>query len=171
MNTTLRHKPGSLKLDEFLGIYGRIYEHSPWIAEAAYASGSAIDTVEGLYAAMVDAVAQGGRDRQLALIRAHPVLGVAPAQLDTLTKESVSEQKGAGLNQCTPEEFAEFQKLNAAYGEKFGFPFIIAVKGLGRQDILKAFRARIQNDPETEFAAALEQINKIAKFRLMELAV
>jgi len=152
------------KKEEFLKTYGGIYEHSPWVAEAAYASGY-IDTLEDLQDAMKAAVANASHDKKLALIRAHPDLVCA----EKMTQESVSEQEGAGLNHCTPEEFAEFQRLNVEYKRKFGFPFIIAVKGLTRQDILHAFRNRIYNGAVAEFENALEQIHKIARFRLMAL--
>lgn len=146
--------------DQFVQKYGSIYEHSPWVAEAAFGA-------EDIPAAMRRAVDQAGHDKQLILIRAHPDLG---EKLDTLTASSVSEQQGAGLNQCSPEEFAEFQKLNTAYKEKFGFPFIVAVKGLNRQDILDRFRQRIDHDRETEFSTAMEQIHRIAHFRLEALS-
>jgi 2-oxo-4-hydroxy-4-carboxy-5-ureidoimidazoline decarboxylase len=145
---------------DFIQKYGAVYEHSPWVAEAAYGAGD-------IAAAMRAAVEESGRDKQFILIRAHPDLG---EKLDTLTASSVSEQQGAGLNQCSPEEFAEFQQLNAAYKKKFGFPFIVAVKGLNRQEILERFRARIEHDPEVEFRTALDQIHRIAAFRLAELA-
>lgn len=147
-------------ISEFVTRYGGIYEHSPWVAEAAY---GASDIREAMKAA-VDAAP---REKKLALIRNHPDLAVAPAA--SLTQSSTSEQKGAGLRECTPEEFAEFQKLNADYKAKFGFPFIIAVKGLARRDILKEFRRRIHNDAETEFNTAIAQIHRIAGFRLETL--
>lgn len=165
----LTQKPADLAIGDFLRIYGGIYEHSPWIAEGAYALRADITTVVGLHTAMKMTVANAPREKKLALIMAHPDLACAPAEVSKLTQSSVSEQKGAGLNQCTPEEFAEFQKLNADYKKKFGFPFIIAVKGLNRQDILQAFRKRINNAPEDEFNTALGQIDRIAYFRLMAL--
>ncbi len=148
---------------EFLKKYGGIYEHSPWIAEAAFRAGA--ETIDRIYAVMKTAVDTAERDRQLALIRAHPDL----ASKTKMTNDSVSEQKDAGLDQCSAEEFAEFQKLNNAYKEKFGFPFIVAVKGMTRQDILDVFRTRIDNSPEVEFKTALAQIHRIAKFRLDSL--
>ena len=81
----------------------------------------------------------------------------------------MKEQSGAGLDQCTPEEFEAFQRLNGAYNARFGFPFIVAVKGLTRADILARMEARLANEPETEFAAAIEQIHRIAGFRLTDL--
>ena len=165
----LTKKPADQSLGEFIRVYGSIYEHSPWIAEGAYTNRANITTVVALHAAMKAAVASAPRDKKLALIKAHPDLACAPAEVSKLTQASVSEQKGAGLNQCTAEEYADFQKLNADYKTKFGFPFIIAVKGLNRFDILKEFRRRIGNAPDEEFNTALGQIDRIAYFRLMAL--
>ncbi len=165
----LSRKPGDVSLDEFLKIYGGIYEHSPWIAESAFRSGAA--TVRAMHDMMKKTVAAGTDEQKMALIKAHPDLACAcaPAAAATLTAASVSEQKGAGLKECTPEEYAEFQQLNRDYKAKFGFPFIVAVKGLHRTDILQLFRQRMNNDPATEFATALQQIDRIAYFRLMAL--
>ena len=143
--------------NDFVQKYASIYEHSPWVAEAAFGAAH-------IQMAMRDAVDAAGRDAQLKLICNHPDLACAPAT--TLTEASVSEQKGAGLNECSPAEYAEFQQLNADYKAKFGFPFIVAVKGLTRMDILVQFRARLQNNADVEFATALAQIHKIAGFRL-----
>lgn len=148
---------------EFLQIYGGIYEHSPWIAEAAFDAGAR--TIEEIHAAMKAAVDNAAYDKKLALIKAHPELGSRVR----MAEASVQEQSGAGFDRCTPQEFAEFQKLNAEYNAKFGFPFIVAVKGLTRQDILSHFRRRLNSDVETEFKTALEQIHKIARFRLSAL--
>jgi len=167
-NPELKHKPSTLGIDEYLDTYGGIYEHSPWIAEAAF-SNSNIDAVEELHNAMKEAVANGSHEQKMALIKAHPNLGVAPAEVDKLSAASTSEQLGAGLKECTPEEFEEFQQLNNDYKDKFGFPFIIAVKGLNRQDILENFRERINNNEEEEFKTALIQIDKIAYLRLEAL--
>lgn len=143
--------------DDFVQKYASIYEHSAWVAEAAFGAAD-------IQAAMRDAVDGAGRDAQLKLICNHPDLACAPAT--KLTAASVSEQKGAGLNECSVEEYAEFQQLNTDYKAKFGFPFIVAVKGLTRMDILVQFRARLQNNADVEFATALAQIHKIAGFRL-----
>lgn len=147
--------------DAFMQKYAGVYEHSPWIAEAAFGE----QGIDAIHAAMKAAVDAAPHDKKLALICAHPDL----ANKAKMTAESVSEQKGAGLDQCSPQEFAEFQSLNAAYKEKFGFPFIVAVKGMTRHDILGAFRARLRNDAETEFATAIAQIHRIARFRLEAL--
>lgn len=167
--TSLIKKPSALTLNEFVNIYGPVYEHSPWIAAAAYHAQPVcnIDTVEALHEQMKLAVANAEDDARLSLIRAHPDLAVARADL---TQESTAEQTGAGLKECSAEEFAAFQTLNGEYKQKFGFPFIVAVKGLNRGEILNQFRGRIGNDRDAEFDMAIEQIHKIAYFRLMALA-
>jgi 2-oxo-4-hydroxy-4-carboxy-5-ureidoimidazoline decarboxylase len=167
--TNLIRKPSTLTLNDFVNIYGPVYEHSPWIAAAAYHSQPVcnIDTVESLHEQMKLAVANAEDAARLDLICAHPDLAVAKGDL---TVESSAEQTNAGLKECTADEFAEFQKLNADYRAKFGFPFIVAVTGLGRSDILKLFRERIGNDRDDEFDMAINQIHKIAHFRLMAMA-
>jgi OHCU decarboxylase len=156
----------------FVERFGGIYEHSPWIAEAVYERGltAAEDTPEGLAAALAEIFEKASRNEKLALIRAHPDLAGRAAIAGDLTQSSRSEQSGAGLDRCTPEEYRRFQELNAAYKEKFGFPFILAVAGKTRQEILAAFEARIGNAPATEFHTALEQINRIALIRLQRMA-
>ncbi|MBI1216758.1 MAG: 2-oxo-4-hydroxy-4-carboxy-5-ureidoimidazoline decarboxylase [Alphaproteobacteria bacterium] len=161
--------PASQNLKEFTDMYGGIYEHAPWVAEAAYVNKDNISTVGDLHHAMQGAVDGAPQSRKLELIKAHPDLACQPGEAAGLTAHSQEEQRGAGLMDCTPEEFEEFQQLNAAYKEKFGFPFVIAVKELTRGEILAAFRQRIDNDAETEFNNALEQIHKITWFRLMAL--
>ncbi|MCX7668485.1 MAG: 2-oxo-4-hydroxy-4-carboxy-5-ureidoimidazoline decarboxylase [Anaerolineae bacterium] len=152
----------------FIQTLGSIFEHSPWVAEGAYAA-APFATVEALHAAMVRVVDRAGLDRQLALIRAHPDLAGKAALAGELTAESTSEQKGAGLDRLSPEEYAEFHRLNDAYKAKFGFPFIIAVRGHDRHSILAAFETRLLNDAESERAEALAQIARIAGFRLAGL--
>lgn len=154
--------------DDFVKSFGAVYEASPWVAEAVWPPPHKEDGGD-LAAAMRAAVDSAPREKKLALIRAHPELAGRTAIAGEMAEASKREQSGAGLDRCTPEEFAEFQRLNAAYNDRFGFPFIIAVKGLDRQAILAAFRARLDNDPETEFQTALEQIHRIAGFRLAEL--
>jgi len=152
--------------------FGGIYEHSPWAAEAVFDAGleAADDDPSRLADRMAAVVDQAGGDAQLALLRAHPELAGKLAVAGGLTAESTAEQASAGLDQCTPEEFAAFQALNEAYNAKFGFPFIIAVRGLTRQDILKAFSERVENDRRTEFATALAQVHRIARLRLAAMA-
>ena len=153
--------------DQFIARYGGVYEASPWVAEAVFPAWQAreVDTADTMAAAMRAVVDAVPRERKQALIRAHPELAGRTRMADA----SVREQSGAGLDQCSPEEFEAFQRLNRAYNHRFGHPFIVAVKGMTRADILTAFEARLANDPETEFAAAIEQIHRIAGFRLAEL--
>lgn len=157
--------------EAFVAAYGGIYEHSPWVAENAWDTHSRtdLDTISGLSSAMQQAVDKAGEARQMTLICAHPDLAGKAAISNELTSESRSEQQGAGLDRCTPDEFDEFQALNAAYKQKFGFPFIIAVKGHDRHSILAAFRARLNHDRTAEFQTALTEIHKIASFRLADL--
>ena len=163
-DTPLTHKPADLALPAFLKIYGGVYEKSPWIAEAVYAQRAELDTVSKLRDAMREVVDTASSAKRLALICAHPDLACGPAI--KMTSHSVSEQKGAGLNSCTPAETAEFNNLNAEYRHKFGFPFIIAVKGLDKHQILAEFKRRMTNPASQEFSTALQQIHKIALFRL-----
>lgn len=156
-----------LSHDAFLARFGGVYEDSPWVAEAVWprVQVGELDSFETLAAAMREAVDSAPVERRLALIKAHPEL----AGRARMAEASVREQAGAGLDQCTAEEFEAFQRFNAAYNARFGFPFIVAVKGLTRADILAAFEQRLTSDPQTEFAAALAQIHRIAAFRLADL--
>ena len=160
-------KPSALTGADFVARFGGVYEHSPHFAEAVWrnARPADLDDAAKLKTLFRAAVFDAGKDGQLALIRAHPDLGNRLA----MSKESTSEQMGAGLDACSPEEFAAFQELNADYKTKFGFPFIIAVRGLDRAAILKAFRTRLNNSADAEFATALEQIHRIAAFRIGDL--
>lgn len=163
--------PSSLSRDTFVVAFAEIYEHSPWVAAQAYDLGldAQIDDIDGLHQRMADILLSASRDQQLALINAHPDLAGKAAIRGELTASSTSEQSGAGIHACTAEEFARFTELNDAYKAKFGFPFIKAVKGSNRHQILAAFEERIHNAPEQEFATALAEINKIALFRLQAL--
>ncbi len=152
--------------EKFIDIYGGIYEHSPWVAAEVWQLGD----MSKLAASMKAVVEASGREEKLALLRAHPTLAGRAATSGELSRESAKEQRGAGLDQCSPEEFQELQDLNAAYSKKFGFPFIIAVGGLNRSDILRNFRMRIKNSAENEFATALKEVHKIAKLRLAALS-
>jgi 2-oxo-4-hydroxy-4-carboxy-5-ureidoimidazoline decarboxylase len=149
----------------FVAALGEIFEHSPWVAEAVYDFRPFAD-VDALHAAMVAAVDAAPVERQYALIRAHPQLAGKAAIAGALTEASTREQKGAGLDQCTPEEYARLHALNAAYEEKFGFPFIIAVRGHTRGSIIDAMEQRLASDPMTEHREALRQIARIARLRL-----
>ena len=159
-------RPSTLSEEQFLAVYGGIYEHSPWVAQAVWDARPLPDAVDALHAAMKAAVDAAPRERRLALIRAHPDLAGRAAVAGALSAASTAEQAGAGLDRCSPDEVAAFQELNAAYKARFGFPFVIAVRGLDRGDILDAFRRRLANDADTEFDTAIEQIHTIARLRL-----
>jgi len=153
---------------EFVRILGGIFEHSPWVAEAVLAQRPFL-SVHDLHAAMAHAVRTADEGARLTLIRAHPELAGKAAVRGELTAESTREQSGAGLNQCSPEEFAELQRLNAEYNKKFGFPFIIAVRGHDRQSIIRHFTQRLTSDRVTEMQECIEQIVRIGGFRLADL--
>ncbi|MYJ70525.1 MAG: 2-oxo-4-hydroxy-4-carboxy-5-ureidoimidazoline decarboxylase [Rhodospirillaceae bacterium] len=164
----LSPRPSSLDRAAFVEAYGGVYEHSPWVAETVYDAGigPADDTAAALAGRMGQVVDAADGGVRLALLRAHPELAGRLAVAGNLTADSTAEQASAGLDRCTPEEFAEFHALNERYAARFGFPFIVAVRGLSRQDILDAFRSRAGNDRETEFATALQQVHRIARLRL-----
>jgi 2-oxo-4-hydroxy-4-carboxy-5-ureidoimidazoline decarboxylase len=149
----------------FVRELGGVYEHSPWIAERAWKQ-QPFTSVEELHAALVSVVTQASASEQLALICAHPELAGKEAEEGSLTAASTHEQRGAGLDQCSREELARLRSLNAEYRSKFGFPFVIAVKGLSRYAIMDAMQSRLGNTQQSEFQVCLEQIFKIAKFRL-----
>ena len=150
---------------DFVAQLGDIFEHSPWVAERAW-SARPFASLDALHAAMVAAVDAAAETEQLALIRAHPDLAGKEAAAGTLTAASTGEQRGAGLDQCSAEELARLRRLNAQYRERFGFPFVIAVKGLSRYQIMDAVEARLAHDRADEFRACLTEIGKIARFRL-----
>ena len=152
----------------FVAAYGGVFEHSPWVAERAFAARPFAD-VDKLHAAMVAAVGAAGRDQKLALLRAHPDLAGKEAQEGTMTDSSVAEQASAGLNRLTRAEMAELNRLNGAYRDKHGFPFIIAVRNHTKDSILREFARRLSNDSEAELAAGLEQIYAITRMRLARL--
>jgi 2-oxo-4-hydroxy-4-carboxy-5-ureidoimidazoline decarboxylase len=150
---------------EFINAFSSIFEHSPWVADQAY-SLKPFQSIEDLHQKMVDIVRGSGHDPQLKLICAHPELAGKAAVRKDLTHHSLNEQSGAGLDQCSSEEFELLQALNAKYLEKFGFPFILAVKGHNRQSIIQNFSNRLNNEIAVEFQECLEQIYRIAQFRL-----
>lgn len=166
----VKDPPSALGRSEFLARYGGVYEHSPWIAEAVWDAGEVSDSVDALAAAMAAVVEAAGAAAQRRLLQAHPDLAGKLAVAGGLTDDSAREQAGAGLDRCSPEEFEAFQSLNAAYAARFGFPFIIAVRGLDRAAILERFRARVERAPADEFREALDQVHKIARLRLEALA-
>lgn len=164
-------KPSLLERGDFVARYGGIFEHSQWIAERAYGQemGAAHDTATGLHNLLARQFRLASRDERLGVLRAHPDLAGKLAQAKRLTTESTREQAGAGLDALTDEERARFTALNDSYQKKFGFPFIIAVKGKTKDQILETFETRIANDEETEFQTACKQVERIARLRLAEI--
>jgi 2-oxo-4-hydroxy-4-carboxy-5-ureidoimidazoline decarboxylase len=148
----------------FVAALGSIFEESPWAAERAWRH-RPFASVHALHRAMIAEVSASSRDEQLALLRAHPDLGTRAR----MTKASAGEQAGAGLDRLTPDEFDRLQQLNAAYREKFGFPFLFAVKGSTTHDVLAALTARLPAAPDEEFDEALRQVFRIAWFRLQDV--
>ncbi len=151
---------------DFIARFSGIYEHSPWVAEQVAPLVNAGDETKILATLMADCVDNASTEKRLALIRAHPDLAGKAQLAGELTEDSTSEQASAGLDQCSAEEYERFQALNAAYLEKFGFPFVMAVRDSDRVAILDAFAARLDNDYEIEFETALVEIHKIARLRL-----
>ncbi|MFB9947802.1 2-oxo-4-hydroxy-4-carboxy-5-ureidoimidazoline decarboxylase [Rhizobium puerariae] len=156
---------------DFIEKFGGVFEHSPFIAERGYDAGLMLVplTAKGVHAAFVSIFRKASREERLGVLRAHPDLAGRLAIAGALTEDSKKEQAGAGLDRLSPQEHARFTELNAAYTEKFGFPFIIAVKGLNKDDILAAFEQRIDNSVEEEFATAAAQVERIALLRLQSL--
>ncbi len=154
--------------EAFVARFGGVYEHSPWVAERAFDSGlgSGDDGPAGLSTRMRGIVEAAGEAAWLTLLRAHPELAGKLAVAGGLTKDSASEQSSAGLDKCTEAEFRRFHELNKVYHDRFGFPFIIAVRGLTRHMILAAFEKRVHHTREAEIRTALGQVHKIARLRL-----
>jgi 2-oxo-4-hydroxy-4-carboxy-5-ureidoimidazoline decarboxylase len=149
---------------EFISSLAAIFEHSPWVAEQVVAE-RPFSSLEHLHSAMVNTVKNATLETQLMLIRAHPDLG---AKLK-MSQQSVSEQAGLGLDRLSQTEFERFSSLNTAYREKFGFPFIVAVRNHTKASILEQFVIRLEHTAQLEIQTALEQIAVIAKFRLRDL--
>jgi 2-oxo-4-hydroxy-4-carboxy-5-ureidoimidazoline decarboxylase len=158
----------ALEAAPFAAAIGRVFEHAPWVATRAAAKRPFADRA-ALHAAMVAVVQGASADEQLALVRGHPELAGKAAIAGDLTAESRQEQGGAGLNRLTPDQFARFHELNAAYRQKFGFPFILAVKGRNAADILANFSQRVGNSRDAELQTALIEVGRIAGFRLADL--
>jgi OHCU decarboxylase len=154
----------ALTREDFVKAFGWVFEDSPWVAEQAWSLRPFASRGE-LHGAMRQQVEESTPDRQLALLRAHPDLG----NRVRMSEASTREQAGAGLNQLTQEEHDSLLALNREYRERFGFPFLFAVKGSGNRDIIKALRRRIGATPADELREALEQVYRIAWFRLEEL--
>jgi len=151
----------------FAAALGHVFEKAPWVAEQAWAARPFV-TVADLERAMLAVVASAGEEAQLALLRGHPELGVAPARAADLTAASRREQGGLGLDRLGPAELARFQRLNSDYRARFGFPFVICVRRHTRESILAELERRLGNPPAAERAAALAEVGHIARLRLVE---
>jgi OHCU decarboxylase len=147
--------------EAFVATYGPLFEHSPWVAEDAFAKGPFSDE-DAVYEALTAAMYEAPRERQLALIRAHPDLGVKAR----MTPDSAREQAGAGLDRLTPDEYEALMDANAAYKERFGMPFVICVGEHDKASIIAAARERVRNNPDAEIDTALGEVAKIAKLRM-----
>ncbi|MCT8161610.1 allantoinase PuuE [Pseudoruegeria sp. SHC-113] len=163
-------RPSEMDKATFVEAFGGIFEHSPWIAEAAHdlELGPAHDSALGVHSALARVFRTASEEARLGVLTAHPDLAGKLAQAKRLTAESTSEQASAGLDALTDAERARFTELNDAYTAKFGFPFIIAVRDHDKAGILAAFERRIANDRATEFAEACRQVERIAELRLLE---
>lgn len=156
---------------DFVARFGGVFEHSPWIAERAFDNGRIVQPLmaEAVHQALCTEFRAASPDERLGVLRAHPDLAGKLAIAGGLTEESQFEQAGAGLDRLSADEHARFTELNTRYMRDFGFPFIIAVKGHDKDSILAAFETRVGNDPETEFATACAEVEKIASFRIHAL--
>ena len=158
------NKVNKLSKSDFISIFGNVFEKTDWIAEKAYAL-KPFNNFQELFSKMMEIFENSKKEKHIEILNAHPHLAVEKK----LTEDSKNEQKNASLNQCNDAEFIEFKKLNAEYKKKFGFPFIIAVKGKNKEEILNSFRQRITNNINSEFEEAKKQVKKIASFRLSEI--
>jgi 2-oxo-4-hydroxy-4-carboxy-5-ureidoimidazoline decarboxylase len=151
----------------FVGAVGDVFEHAPWVAERAWEGGRPFSSVAALHDAMMQAVRAAPREQQLAFLRGHPELAGKVARAGAMTEDSRAEQGGLGLDRLSDMDFARFERANAAYARKFGFPFIVCVRlHKSAESILAAFERRVDNDVETEFAAALTEVGHITRLRL-----
>ena len=160
------NKINKLSKSEFIKVFANIFENARWIAEELHDQ-KPFDNFGALSSKMLNIFETATKEKQLKILNAHPDLA-SKTKINLLTPDSLKEQTSVGLDQCTEEEFNEFGKLNDSY-KKFGFPFILAVKGKTKIEILNNFKKRISSDPETEFDEAIKQVKLIASLRLEEL--
>lgn len=154
--------------EEFISRFGSLFEHSPWVAKGAWLE-RPFDDLDGLHGAFVDTVHRATMEGRIALIRAHPDLAGRAALAGELTGESASEQASASLDRLSPEEYAEFHRLNAAYREKFSLPYVVCVRDHTKETIFAGARRRLANTRREEIEAALEEIARISRLRLEDL--
>ncbi|MGV6839028.1 MAG: allantoinase PuuE [Planktomarina sp.] len=166
---TRKERPSQMEKARFMELFGGVFEHSAWVAEAAFDGelGPAHDTADGLHAALVQQFRAASDDARLQVLNAHPDLAGKLAAAKRLTADSTAEQASAGLDALTDGERAQFQEMNAAYTAKFGFPFIIAVRDHTKASILKAFETRLDHTAAAEFQEACRQVERIAWYRVM----
>jgi len=157
-----------LSNQEFVTVLGSIFEHSPWVAESAIQL-RPFESVSDLQKCMFDIVLTADEADRLLLIRNHPQLAGKEADEGTLTKDSQKEQSRAGLSQCNAEELELIRDLNKQYLDKFSFPFVIAVSGLNKFQVIEAMQLRLNNDKNSEFSTSINEIGKIASIRLNAL--
>jgi 2-oxo-4-hydroxy-4-carboxy-5-ureidoimidazoline decarboxylase len=155
----------AMDVPAFAAAFGDVAEHSPWVAARAAAQ-RPFTSRRAMIEAFGDEVREAGPAERLALLRAHPDLAGRAAIAGEMAEDSRREQTGAGLDSLTPEEFSRFTELNESYTAKFGFPFILAVRGADKQTILASFAERIERDPEAELAMAVSQVARIIAFRI-----
>ena len=158
------NKVNKLSKPDFISIFGNVFEKTEWIAQKSYDS-KPYKNFEELFSKMMEVFENSNKENHIKILNAHPDLAIEKK----LTRDSKKEQKNVSLNQCTEKEFLEFKKLNEEYKKKFGFPFIIAVKGKNKEEILNNFRQRLTNNINLEFEEAKKQVKKIASFRLSEI--
>ena len=160
------NKINKLPQSEFIKVFANIFENTRWIAEELY-NQKPFNDFEELSSKILNIFETTTKEKKLKILKDHPDLA-DKTKISLLTPDSLREQTNAGLDQCTKKEFNEFKKLNDAY-KKFDFPFILAVKGKTKIEILNNFRKRISSNPEIEFDEAIKQVKQIASFRLKEL--
>ena len=158
----------SMGHEEFVSRFGSLFERSPWIAEGAWRS-RPFGGLDALHAAFVRTVRGAPEERRVALIRAHPDLAGKAALAGELTEESAGEQASAGLDRLSPEEYERFHRLNAAYREKFGLPYVVCVRDNTKETIFAGAERRLANTREQEIEAALAEISRIGRLRLEDL--
>jgi len=163
------NKINKLSQSEFVEIFANIFEKTKWIAEKLY-NQKPFNNFKDLCSKMLGIFETAGKETQLKILEAHPDLA-DKVTVNLLTSNSRSEQSNAGLDQCSEEEFNEFKNLNKSYRQKYGFPFVIAVKGKNKIEILSEFRKRILNSVDEEFNEAIIQVGKIANLRLNEINI
>ncbi len=160
------NKINNLSESKFIEVFANVFENARWIAEKLYKEKPFKD-FNILSRRMMDIFELCSREEKLKILNDHPDLGIK-IKISPLTADSLKEQKNAGLEDCTEEEFVEFKKLNETY-KKFGFPFILAVSGKSKTEILNIFRERINSEPKVEFEEAIKQVKKIASLRLKSI--